>query len=150
MAHRRVPLTQLVAAVDNNLPASSIIRDPSGNAYTFYKYKGTLAERASNEWNPATLARKAKYAVTKGDTLAIVMNPNDDITDMIQPNIIPANFFNRNRLRDEDLEPFMEDRRDYLFVHEKFRLVVILTEDGAPHCLQRYIDAGDFQFIDIE
>mmetsp|Transcript_28767 Transcript_28767/g.28457 ORF Transcript_28767/g.28457 Transcript_28767/m.28457 type:complete len:150 (+) Transcript_28767:10-459(+) len=144
-----VPLTDMLVAVDNNLPSASIIRDPSGNAYTFYKYKGTLAERASPEWNPSSLARKSKYSAIRGAHLVIVMNPNDDITEMIQPNIIPANFFNKTRLTDDDLTPFMDDRHDYLSLHQDFRLVVLLTAPGVPHCLQRYIDAGDFKFIDI-
>lgn len=46
---QQVPLTDMLKAVDSNLPASSIIRDPSGNAYTFYKYKGTLVERSSGD-----------------------------------------------------------------------------------------------------
>ena len=147
---RSIPLQQLTAAVDSNLPAGTIIFDRSGNSATFYKYKGTLVERDSLEFNLSTLRSRVKHAVNRGSTLAIKIHHEDDISGFIERSAISPELFNRNKITTAILDTYMDSRDDYVVLQDDFRIVFIIQQEIIPNCLQRYVDIGDLIPIRID
>ena len=84
-----IVLNQLIEAVNDCSPNASLLIDPVGNSVVFYKYKGSLVQSDLMEFTAEMIRRRFKYAATRGATLGFVMKSEDDITEFIQPNILP-------------------------------------------------------------
>lgn len=140
---RSVPLTQLTEAIDSNLPAGTIILDQSGNSVIFFKYKGTLVERDTPDFNPGTLRSRIKHALSRGSTLALKINENDDISNFFSPDCIPIEIFHREKITKELLDSFSTSRDDYVFLDKDYRCSFVIVGSVIPACLQRFVECGD-------
>jgi hypothetical protein len=146
---RTISLNQLIDAVDSNLPAGTIILDPSGNSITFYKYKGTLVERDSLEFNQPRLRSAINHSVKNGSTLAIKIHAEDDISSFITRETISPELFNRAKITNQVLDTYQANRDDFVILHNDFRFVFIVKSNVIPNCLQVYIDQRDLVPIQI-
>mmetsp|Transcript_1839 Transcript_1839/g.2956 ORF Transcript_1839/g.2956 Transcript_1839/m.2956 type:complete len:151 (+) Transcript_1839:535-987(+) len=147
---KEISLTSLVTEVDANLPAATLIQDPEGNAFTFYKYKGTLAYREA-DFTDEKLAHKFKISVTRGYHLVLEMSEDDDISEFIKPGVIPPEAFDSNELKEkqsEVLEPYKEPG-EFLVMEEAFRLVFYIRTLGVPACLEEYLSRGKLSVLKI-
>ena len=144
-----IQLTQLVAAVDTNVPSGSLIIDPAGNTVTFYKYKGTLASADMLEITPESIRRKFKYSASRGSTLALKLQVDTDLSEILQPDVLPNEAFNKERLTDEILDGFKDHPHDHMVVQDKYRLVFIIENEEIPPVLQQYVDSGDLKIIRV-
>ena len=146
---RSIPLTQLVQAVDSNLPSGTIILDPSGNSIVFYKYKGTLVERDTPDFTQSTMRSRIKHSVSRGSTLAIKISQEDDITPQLTRDFLPVEIFHREKITQDLLDTYSNDRSDYVMLDEHYRFVFIIVGDAVPQCLQRFVASGDLVPIAI-
>jgi hypothetical protein len=146
---RRFQLTQLVQAVESNLPSGTIILDTTGNVSTFYKYKGTLVERDSSEFNEATLRSRIKHSLTRGSTLAIRLHPQDDISEFLTPSSINPIIMNRSKITQGYLDSLSEGRDDLVLLDQDYIFTVIINGTQIPACLQPFVNAGDLVPITI-
>jgi hypothetical protein len=140
---RTIPLGEIINAIDANLPAGTVILDPSGNSVIFFKYKGTLIERDSLEFNQAMIRSRVKYSITRGSVLAIKLSHEDDLTQYLVPDTIPTQIFNTTKITRPLLDSFSEGRDDYVSLDKDFRIVFIIKENIIPVFLQRFINEGD-------
>lgn len=140
---RSVPLTQLNEAIDSNLPAGTIILDQSGNSVIFFKYKGTLVERDTPDFNAGTLRSRIKHALSRGSTLALKINESDDVTSYFSPDCIPIEIFHREKITKELLDSFSTSRDDYVFLDKDYRFTFVIIGSVIPACLQRFVESGD-------
>ena len=140
---RSIRLQEIPSAVDSNSPSSTLLIDPSLNSVVFYKYKGTLVERDTLDFNDSTLRSRIKHSLTRGSTLALKLSSQDDISQFLHRDAINPDLFNRSRISKDYLDSLSSGRDDYVLLDPNFRLVVIIAEENVPQCLQRFVDSGD-------
>lgn len=142
-------LTQLINAVEANLPAGTLILDTTGNVSTFYKYKGTLVERDSPEFNESTLRQRIKHSLTRGSTLALRLHPSDDITEFLTATCINPQIINRSKITQSYLDSLSSGRDDYVILDSHYIFTIIINGTQVPSCLQPFISSGDLIPITI-
>lgn len=140
---RRYQLTQLLAAVEENLPAGTLVLDTTGNASVFFKYKGTLVERDSLDFNLGTLRSRIKYSVSRGSTLAIKIHHEDDISEFLVYEGINPDIMNRNKITQQYLDTLSSGRDDPVLLDKDYRFTIVINGTTYPQYLQKYIDQGD-------
>ncbi|OMJ71727.1 hypothetical protein SteCoe_29971 [Stentor coeruleus] len=146
---KSIPLASLVAEVDANIPKGTIILDPSGNTLVFYKYKGTLIERDSLEWNQATLRNRVKHSFSRGSTLALKINEEDDIDEYLVRGTLDPEIMNRSKVNYDILNTYSSGRDDVVIMQDDYRFVILVHGDKVPHCLEKYISQGDLVTLRI-
>ena len=142
-------LTQLISAVEANLPAGTLILDTTGHVSTFYKYKGTLVERDSPEFNESTLRLRIKHSLTRGSTLALRLNPSDDITEFLTPSCINPQIINRSKITQSYLDTLSSGRDDYVILDSNYIFTIIISGTQVPPCIQPFVSSGDLVPITI-
>lgn len=146
---RSYGLTDLLTGVENNLPAGTLIYDTTGNVSVFFKYKGTLVERDSFDFNAATLRSRAKYALSRGSILAIKIHPQDDITEFLVPDVLNPDIMNRTKITQAYLDTLSTGRDDLVLLDKDYKFTIVINGTAHPPCLQKYIDQGDLVPITI-
>lgn len=146
---KSIPLTGLVDEVDANVPKGTIVLDPLGNSIVFYKYKGTLVERDTLDWNQATLRSRAKYSLNRGSTLALKINEEDDIDEYLVRGTLDPEIINRSKVNYDILDTYSSGRDDMIVMQDEYRFVILVKGDKVPRCLEKYISQGDLVAIRI-
>ena len=146
---RTFQLTQLPGAVDANLPAGTLVLDTTGNVSVFYKYKGTLVERDTPDFNLSTLRSRIKYSISRGSTLALKINHADNISEFLVTEGINPDIMNRNKISQQYLDSLSSGRDDLVMLDKDYRFTIVINGSSYPQCLQRYIDQGDLVPITI-
>ena len=115
----------------------------------FYKYKGTLVERDSVEFNERVLRSRAKHSLNRGSTLALKIHEEDDITAFLVPGVIDPRLFNRSKVTPQMLDSYMDARDDYVVMQDEYRFVFLVKGSQIPRCLEQYVKTGDLVPVNI-
>lgn len=147
-----IGLMQLVDAVRDGDPIAKLVLDPSGNAETFFKYKGCLCMAyLPGETTRETLFRRTKHSVKSGDTLVYSLGGGRDldIGRFFDPQVLPQEILNRDLLTTEVLAPFKEENERFCVCSREFHFVVLLNTLEVPEWAQALVNQGKLKVIRV-
>ena len=147
-----ISLMQLVDTVRDGDPIAKLVLDPSGNAETFFKYKGCLCiAYLPGETTREALFRRTKHSVSSGDTLVYSLGRGLDlqISQFFDPLVLPEQVLNRDLLTTEVLAPFKEETAYCCVCNPDFHFVVLLNTHEVPEWAQRLVSQGKLKTIRV-
>ena len=147
-----ISLAELVTTVRDGDPIAKLVLDPSGNAETFFKYKGCLCMAyLPGETTRETLFNRTKHSVKSGDTLVYSLGRGEDldIQRYFDPMVLPEQVLNRTLLTVEVLAPFKEANEYCCVCNPEFHFVVLLNTHQIPDWAQRLVDQNRLKVIRV-
>lgn len=142
-------MTGLVDALDAATTKGLLISDTSGNAETFFKYKGTLTVLATEQMTPENYINKISFALFRGGRLVFSLTQDLNLYDYLNPDYFPIEILNRDNINENILNRLRGSQPGYLPLHDDYRAAVIIPTNELPAWAQPLIDQGHLDHVVI-
>jgi hypothetical protein len=128
-----VNLRDVLGAIANNQPTATLLLDPNGKSIPYFRYSATFVDgRKSLSLSHAEVKIKAKYAISQGDTLALLLTRSQTVHEAFESAALPPQALVTTELDLEVVSMFKQDDRDAMTISPAFKLVIILLEEEVP------------------